>query len=208
MGEATRFSRTLRNLRLHRHMSQLDLARSAGVTQQAINGWEHGEGTPDPDMLCRLARCLDTTVDQLVACRQELPGRGQLLQPEPDSPGVRLCLPAADSLTGPADSSFEVHWHGRSMLPLLRPGCWMRFRVGDGGRRRGMGLVDIPGDGLFFARFYHDRDQLLLQYVNPDYSERRLPRTACRIVALLVAWYHPDEPLLAASQNAKENSDV
>ncbi len=208
MSEATRFSRTLRNLRLHRHMSQFELARCAGVTQQAINGWEHGESTPAPDMLCRLARCLDSTVDQLVACHQELPDRGQLLQPDPQSPRVRLCLPGGDSLLPPADSCFEVHWHGRSMLPLLRPGCWMRFRTGDDGRRRGTGLVDIRDDGLYLARFHHDRNRLLLLYENTDYPERRLPGSTCSILALLVAWYHPDEPLLSALAEAKEIRDV
>ncbi|MDI9471079.1 MAG: helix-turn-helix domain-containing protein [Bacillota bacterium] len=208
MSEATHFSRQLRKLRLHRHMSQLELARSAGVTQQAIHAWEHGDGTPDPDMLCRLALCLDTTVDHLVACREALPERGRLLQPDPLSPRVRLCLPDGSQEIPDQDGCFEVHWQGRSMLPQLRPGAWMRFRSGDGGRRRGMGLIFIPDDGLYFARFHNDRDELLLQYHNTLYPERRLPASACHILALLVAWYHPDEPLLAANQKCEEIDNV
>ena len=49
-----------RQLRLK---SRADLARAAGVTAQAVGGFERGKFPPGPDTLAKIAKCLDLPVD-------------------------------------------------------------------------------------------------------------------------------------------------
>ena len=60
------FSSRLKESRKARGLSQTELSRRLGVTQQAVGKWETGRSTPDPAMLCRIAEELGTTTDALL----------------------------------------------------------------------------------------------------------------------------------------------
>ena len=60
------FSQTLRQLRLDRGFTQIDLAKQVGITQQSIAGWEKGANYPNIDTLRRLANVLGVSVDYLI----------------------------------------------------------------------------------------------------------------------------------------------
>ncbi|MHB8457746.1 MAG: helix-turn-helix transcriptional regulator, partial [Acidimicrobiales bacterium] len=63
----------LRLTRLARGLSQGDLARTAGVTRQAISGIESGRWSPSLDVALSLARALDSTVEGLFGSAAEPP---------------------------------------------------------------------------------------------------------------------------------------
>lgn len=63
----------LRLTRLARGLSQGDLARTAGVTRQAISGIESGRWSPSLDVALALARALDSTVEALFGEPTEAP---------------------------------------------------------------------------------------------------------------------------------------
>lgn len=64
------FSDRLKQARKSKKISQAELSRQLGVTQQAVGKWETGRSTPDPAMVARLAELLDTTTDMLLGLQQ------------------------------------------------------------------------------------------------------------------------------------------
>jgi len=69
----------LRLTRLARGLSQGDLARTAGVTRQAISGIESGRWSPSLDVALCLAHALDSSVEELFGSPTEAtPIRGRL----------------------------------------------------------------------------------------------------------------------------------
>ena len=60
------FSERLKNARKAKGISQADLARALGVTQQAVGKWETDRSTPPPETIARLSELLDTTSDILL----------------------------------------------------------------------------------------------------------------------------------------------
>ena len=64
------FSDRLKQARKRKKLSQAELSRQLGVTQQAVGKWETGRSTPDPVTVARLAELLDTTTDVLLGLQQ------------------------------------------------------------------------------------------------------------------------------------------
>ena len=56
-------SERIKQYRIQRHLSQLEIATRMNVTPQAISKWERGSAYPDILLLPRLAACLDCSVD-------------------------------------------------------------------------------------------------------------------------------------------------
>lgn len=61
-----------KELRLAKKLSQDDVAKYLGVTQQAYANYERGARKPDPDTLLKLADFFEVTVDYLLG-RDEVP---------------------------------------------------------------------------------------------------------------------------------------
>lgn len=55
----------IRELRLERGMSQVELARAVGTTPQNLNNIERSRQTPQPGLISRAAQALRTTTDYL-----------------------------------------------------------------------------------------------------------------------------------------------
>ncbi len=55
----------IRKLRKEKEMRQEDLARSLGVSRQTINAIENNKYNPTLELAMRLARFLNTTVEEL-----------------------------------------------------------------------------------------------------------------------------------------------
>lgn len=79
----------LRLTRLARGLSQGDLARTAGVTRQAISGIESGRWSPSLDVALSLAGALDSTVEELFGSAAEAPPVRGRLGVLPDAPPAR-----------------------------------------------------------------------------------------------------------------------
>ena len=58
-----------RRLRIHRGLSQVELARAVGVSRQALAAIESGRTRPSVDVALRLARALGTSVEALFSSR-------------------------------------------------------------------------------------------------------------------------------------------
>ncbi len=67
------FGERLREARKAKKLSQVEVSRLLGVTQQAVGKWETGHSTPDPTTVARLAEILDTSADRLLGLHN--PGR-------------------------------------------------------------------------------------------------------------------------------------
>lgn len=53
----------IKQLRLARNLSQVDLAKALGVTKQSISNWENNNIQPSIDMLIRLAQFFSVSTD-------------------------------------------------------------------------------------------------------------------------------------------------
>lgn len=57
-------------LRINKKLSQVELAKRCGVTQQAINRIEKGKVKASVETLVKLAEALDTTTDVILGIKQ------------------------------------------------------------------------------------------------------------------------------------------
>lgn len=60
------FSQNLKDLRKKYHLSQVALASTLNVTQQAVGKWETGKSTPDYGTLIQLADLFHVSIDYLL----------------------------------------------------------------------------------------------------------------------------------------------
>ena len=63
--------RQLKELRLEKGLSQKEVAEELSITRQSISKWELDKGTPDLDMLRKLAVLYDFSIDELFLLREE-----------------------------------------------------------------------------------------------------------------------------------------
>ena len=61
-----KFSDNLRNLRLSRHMTQMELARGVRTSQSSITAWENGTREPDFKTIQRLAEYFNVAFTSLL----------------------------------------------------------------------------------------------------------------------------------------------
>lgn len=60
----------IRELRMARNLSQVDLAKALGVTKQSVSNWENNNIQPSIDMLIHLARFFSVSTDSLLGLDQ------------------------------------------------------------------------------------------------------------------------------------------
>ena len=59
------FQERIKELRIQKQMSQMDLAKATGISQSAIAKWELGKTEPTASALIVLARFFDESTDYL-----------------------------------------------------------------------------------------------------------------------------------------------
>lgn len=89
----------IQTLRKQRGMTQLDLARTMGVTDKAVSKWERDLSMPDVGSLPKLAETLGVTVDELLQARTAA-GRAPSPAHERAASLVDLVLKAVALATG------------------------------------------------------------------------------------------------------------
>ena len=57
----------IREIRLAKKMSQVELARGLDVTKQSVSNWENENIQPSIDMLLKIANALSVTTDYLLS---------------------------------------------------------------------------------------------------------------------------------------------
>ena len=60
------FGKTLKSLRLEKNISQKKLGDDLGVVNQTISFWENGTREPDLDMILKISKYFDVSVDYLI----------------------------------------------------------------------------------------------------------------------------------------------
>lgn len=65
------FAETIRQLRIERGLSQIQLAEQMYVTRSTVARWEAGSRMPDAVMISRLAKCLGTSTETLFSLVSE-----------------------------------------------------------------------------------------------------------------------------------------
>ena len=61
------FGKNLKELRISLGLSQKDLGKVFGVCNQTISFWELGSREPDLDMLKKIAKYFDVSIDELLS---------------------------------------------------------------------------------------------------------------------------------------------
>lgn len=56
----------IKQLRIARNLSQVDLAKALGVTKQSISNWENNNIQPSIDMLIRLSQFFSVSTDYML----------------------------------------------------------------------------------------------------------------------------------------------
>ncbi len=59
-------NQNIRDVRIARGMSQVELAKRLGVSKQSVSNWENDNIQPSVEMLRKLARCLCVSADRLL----------------------------------------------------------------------------------------------------------------------------------------------
>ena len=84
------FADTIRQLRINKGLSQLQLADQMYVTHSTISRWEAGSRLPDAMMISRLAKCLGTSTEFLFS----------LISEEKETPNIIMVDDEAIILSG------------------------------------------------------------------------------------------------------------
>ena len=84
------FADTIRQLRINKGLSQLQLADEMYVTHSTISRWEAGSRLPDAMMISRLAKCLETSTEFLFS----------LISEEKETPNIIMVDDEAIILSG------------------------------------------------------------------------------------------------------------
>lgn len=56
----------IRKLRTEKHLKQMDLALKLGIKSNTLSQYETGDRNPSVEMLAKIAKVLDCTVDELI----------------------------------------------------------------------------------------------------------------------------------------------
>ena len=70
---------TIKQLRIERGLSQVQLAEQMYVTRSTIARWETGSRMPDATMIVRLAKCLGTSAEKLFSLLSENEDTGNII---------------------------------------------------------------------------------------------------------------------------------
>ncbi|MBQ8814666.1 MAG: helix-turn-helix transcriptional regulator [Lachnospiraceae bacterium] len=71
MFDIAKVAKHIRELRISKNMTQMNLADELGVSYQAVSNWERGNSMPDISKLEDLSRIFSCTIDELLGASRE-----------------------------------------------------------------------------------------------------------------------------------------
>ena len=193
MSEATHFSRALKRLRTSRHISQAELARAVGVSQQAVASWESGDSSPDPAMLCLLAASLDVPLTDLLDYEAIATRVVDFVTvtTQPSDPRM-LTTESILALRRIPKPYMRILWDSTSMEPRYQRGSRLTLRRGEPYYKRGYGIIELADGNYCFARYDRQDDRLLLRFGHEDLESLMIDTpNEGQLVAHLISWYLP-----------------
>jgi immunity repressor protein len=99
------FSSKLRELRAKKGLSQAELAKRLGVTQQAVGRWERDKNLPDNDVLKKISVMFNVSIDYLLDNQTHQKYSLPALTPKDERQIARDLENMLDSLNGAAAMS-------------------------------------------------------------------------------------------------------
>ena len=99
------FSSKLRELRAKKGLSQAELAKRLGVTQQAVGRWERDKNLPDNDVLKKISVMFNVSIDYLLDNQTHQKDPLPTLTPKDERQISRDLENMLDSLNGAAAMS-------------------------------------------------------------------------------------------------------
>lgn len=99
------FSSKLRELRAKKGLSQAELAKRLGVTQQAVGRWERDKNLPDNDVLKKISVMFNVSIDYLLDNQTHQKDSLPALTPKDERQIARDLESMLDSLNGAAAMS-------------------------------------------------------------------------------------------------------
>lgn len=71
--ETNIFSMNLKDIRKQKGLSQAELAKKIGVSRSAVSMWEIGASQPDNDLLLKMSRLMNVSIDALLGNEPDRP---------------------------------------------------------------------------------------------------------------------------------------
>ena len=175
----------LKELRKEKNVTQMDLARQLGVTQQAVGKWETGRSSPDPETLLRLAEYFSVTTDTILGRE----GAARVGQVHAYVSAEQAMVPVVGTVRAgygalafeedcgaePAtvrdpDNYFYLVVRGNSMEPRIHDGDLALVRKQSALDDGDLGVV-VYGEGEgTLKRFLRKGNAVVLQPFNPEYD--------------------------------------
>jgi transcriptional regulator with XRE-family HTH domain len=115
----------LRQWRLRRHLSQLDLAEEAGISTRHLSFLETGRAAPSRDMVLKLAECLNVPLRErnvLLVAAGFAPAFPQRSLDDPMLKSARSTIDLVLRAHEPSPAfAYDRHWHLVSSNRMVRP---------------------------------------------------------------------------------------
>ena len=180
----------LKYYRTKKGLDQLEIARQIGVSKQAYSNYELGKRQASHEILVKLARILDTSVDNLLTGSpaqseaEPLPTVNTYQIPvfESVSAGFgayaddRICgyMPLFITSDAEARETICVRVRGSSMYPRIEDGALIQVHKQDYADNGQIVVMLIDGEEAVVKRYFCDtaRAVVRLESYNPEYPPR------------------------------------
>ncbi|ULQ60450.1 LexA family transcriptional regulator [Brucepastera parasyntrophica] len=168
----------LKELRKKRKLTQVDLSKLLGVTQQAIAKWEAALSLPEPAAITRLAAFFDVSSDYLLGITNSLLPAGAFS-------GIRIIGSVKAGYGGLADEEElgtapaavkdpEQYRYlvvkGDSMAPFIREGDLALIRVQSTLQDGELGVFIYQGAEATLKKYRRKNDAVILEPFNDTYK--------------------------------------
>lgn len=88
MYDQVEVGRKLRELRMQRNYTQIDIAEKLNVSRQAVSRWETGSSCPETDKLILLGELYGVSVDELLGRKKKELRQGESKESSPQKKGI------------------------------------------------------------------------------------------------------------------------
>ena len=169
------FSDILKQLRKRKHMSQIELSTTLGVSRSAISMYESGERMPDYEMMKKISEIFSVSMDYLYGQQNTNPTR----IPVYGSVAAGIPLEAIQDIEDYEEITEDMARSGKyaalkikgnSMLPRFTEGDVVIVRLQDDVDNGDIAIVMVNGDEATCKKIKKTPEGVMLISTNPDYE--------------------------------------
>ena len=169
------FSDILKQLRKRKHMSQIELSTTLGVSRSAISMYESGERMPDYEMMKKISEIFSVSMDYLYGQQNTNPTR----IPVYGSVAAGIPLEAIQDIEDYEEITEDMSRSGKyaalkikgnSMLPRFTEGDVVIVRLQDDVDNGDIAIVMVNGDEATCKKIKKTPEGVMLISTNPDYE--------------------------------------